>query len=66
MQSGFTEKEADYEEISRAEAARLLGVTSPTLRRFPIPYRQYMKRGNCYYRKSDVLQFKHDSMNEPT
>ncbi len=50
------------EEISRLEAARLLGVSSATIRRYAIPFRQYGRREHCIYNKADVLRFRQESL----
>ncbi|EIJ33372.1 hypothetical protein [Thiothrix nivea] len=49
------------DEISRAEAARLLGVSAGVVKRCPIPFRQYRNRGKAIYCRDDVLAFKEKS-----
>lgn len=46
------------DEISRVEAARLLGVSTGVVKRCPIPFRQYHHKGKTIYRRADVLAFK--------
>lgn len=63
MTEPLNTEEDRTEEISRPEAAKLLGVSSATIRRYAIPFRQYGKRGRCFYKKADVLRFRQDSLN---
>lgn len=50
------------EEITRTEAAQLLGVSVTSVRQYPIPFRQYKPKSKAMYRRSDVLAFKQSSM----
>ena len=48
----------DSEEITRSQAAALLGVSVTTVKGYPIPFRQYKPKSKAVYRKADVLAFK--------
>lgn len=54
------------EEISRAQAAKILGVSSHTMKTLPLSYRQYKPNGKAFYKKADVLAFKEKSTHHPT
>lgn len=45
-------------EVSRSEAARLLGVSVSVVKGYPIPFRQYCTGGKAIYQRADVLAFK--------
>jgi hypothetical protein len=53
------------EEITRTQAARLLGVSVSSVRGYPIPFRQYKPRSKAMYVKSDVLAFQEASKRVP-
>jgi hypothetical protein len=53
-------------EINRSEAARLLGVSVSVVKGYPIPFRQYCRRGKAIYQVSDVLAFKAASNHNQT
>ena len=44
--------------VPRTRAARLLGVSAQTLKKYPIPFRQYGAFAPAMYRLSDVLAFR--------
>lgn len=46
------------EEITRTQAAKLLGVSVSIVRGYPIRYRQYKPKAKAIYLKADVLAFK--------
>ncbi|UOG93188.1 MAG: hypothetical protein L3K52_05500 [Candidatus Thiothrix sulfatifontis] len=52
----------DSEEITRSEAAALLGVSVTTVKGYPIPFRQYKPKSKAVYLKADVLAFKHSKI----
>lgn len=54
------------EEITRTQAARLLGVSVSSVRGYPIPFRQYKPRSKAMYVRSDVLAFQESSKRVPT
>lgn len=54
------------EEITRTQAARLLGVSVSSVRGYPIPFRQYKPRSKAMYCKADVLAFQESSKRVPT
>ena len=51
----ITKKDPEY---CRSIAAEYLGVASATLKKYPIPYRQYSRFGYALYKKSDLDKFK--------
>lgn len=44
-------------EVNRTEAARLLKVSLPTMRKLKIPFRQYTHQGTVHYKLSDLYRF---------
>lgn len=46
------------EEITRSEAAKLLGVSHNSVKGYPIPFRQYRRGGKAIYQRTDVMAFK--------
>jgi hypothetical protein len=52
-------------EITRTQAAKLLGVSVSSVRGYPIPYRQYKPRSKAMYLKADVLAFQEASKRVP-
>ena len=53
---------AKQQDLCRTKAADYLGVSPRTLKRYPIPYRQYSRFGYAIYKKSDLDAFKEKSM----
>lgn len=51
---------AEY--IDAKGAAALLGVSRGALSRYPITYRQYMRKSKAMYKRSDVLEFMQKSI----
>ena len=51
--------------LCRVRAAEYLGVTSNSLKNYPIPYRQYGFQGKAVYKKSDLDEFIRKSMHYP-
>ena len=49
------QKEPEY---CRTISAEYLGVSPATLKKLPIPYRQYSRFGYALYKKSDLDKFK--------
>lgn len=49
----------ESEELTRSQAAELLGVSVTTVKGYPIPFRQYKPKSKAIYLKADVLAFKH-------
>ena len=56
---------ANKQELCRTKAAEYLGVSPRTLKRYPIPFRQYSRFGYAIYKKSDLDEFKEKSMCRP-
>lgn len=54
------------EEITRTQAAKILGVGSHTVKNLPLSYRQYKPMGKALYKKAEVLAFKEKSTHHPT
>lgn len=44
--------------VPRIRAARILGVSAQTLKKYPIPFRQYGAFAPAMYRISDILAFR--------
>lgn len=52
---------SEESEVSRSEAARILGVAGNTLKKIPIPFRQYRPGGRAMYRVVDLIEHRDNS-----
>lgn len=49
--------QADPQDITRTQAARLLGVSVTAVKGYPIPFKQYIPKSKALYKRADVLAF---------